>query len=299
MHNFDYHSPNSLSEALALYQADLAHSRYLAGGTDLFLLLEHGQQDIRTVIDLKRIPNLAKIEATGDGAYRIGALTPMAEVEKHPDLLAACPALCEAASKVGGPAVRNRATLGGNVCNASPAADTATPLLVLDARCQVAGPQGERTIPLAEFFESPRKSVLGPGEILVALEIPRSESNGGMRSGNAFARVTRSAMDIAVVNAAAWVCLDGQGNLTGLRVALGAVAPTPLLLKNVAQAHLEKPVDGTPLQTLLETVRAEAEAAAKPIDDVRASAAYRQDVAGTLAQRAVAQAIQRTLAKAT
>jgi CO/xanthine dehydrogenase FAD-binding subunit len=279
MHNFNYHAPASVAEAVALMQADPAHSRYLAGGTDLFLALEHRERGVRAVIDLKRIPGLDGIGVGPGSAWRIGALTRMAEIERHPDLRRHFPALCAAAAAVGGPPIRNRATLGGNLCNASPAADTATPLLALAAAVVVTEPAGERSLPLAELWRGPRATALAPGAVLTAIELPAPPP----RCGNAFQRLTRSAMDIALVNAAARVVLDDDGRAESVLVALGAVAPTVMLVAGLETSLVGEPLD----EDALEQVRAQAEAAARPIDDVRASAAYRAEMAGVLAARAV------------
>ena len=284
MINFSYHTPATLDEAQHLLAGDPARNRLLAGGTDLYLVLEHWAETAGQVIDLKRIPGLDGVEATPEGGWRIGALTRMADVERDGPLRGSLPALCEAAAVVGGPPVRNRATLGGNLCNASPAADTAPPLLAMDAAVEISGPGGLRTVPLAQLWDGPRSTTLAPGEILTAVTIPPP----GPRAGNAFARVTRSAMDIAVVNAAAVVALDGQGLLTSLRIALGAVGPMVVAVPGLEEL-IGKPVDAA----LAKDVERRAEAAAQPISDVRASAAYRREMAGVLAGRAVREAAQR------
>jgi carbon-monoxide dehydrogenase medium subunit len=279
MHPFAYHTPATLADAIALMQADLAHSRYLAGGTDLYLALEHQLAEVHTVIDLKGIAGLDGVGVGPGTAWRIGALTCMAELERHPDLRRHFPALCDAAAVVGGPPIRNRATLGGNLCNASPAADTATPLLALGATVAVADAAGERTLPVAELWRGPRATTLAPGAVLTAIGLPAPPP----RSGNAFRRLTRTAMDIALVNAAARVALDEDGRAESVVVALGAVAPTVILV-----AGLESTLAGALLdEDALDEVRSQAEAAARPIDDVRASAAYRSEMAGVLAARAV------------
>lgn len=279
MQSFSYHAPQSLAQALALMAEDPEHSRFLAGGTDLYLALEHRLQGIERVIDLKRIPGLQGVEAGPGGAWRIGALTPMAEIEHHAELRRRYPALCAAAAVVGGPPVRNRATLGGNLCNASPAADTATPLLALSATVVVAEGSGERRMPLAELWSGPRRTTLAPGAVLTAVELPAPAP----RSGNAFQRITRSAMDIAVVNAAARVTLDAGGQVESVVVALGAVAPTVILVSSLESALAGRALD----DSALDDVRAQAEAAARPIDDARASGGYRAEMAGVLAARAV------------
>lgn len=206
MQSFAYHAPASLDEAIGLMLADPAHSRYLAGGTDLYLALEHKPEPVHHVIDLKHIPALSGIERNNAG-WRIGALTRMADIEVHAELVASLPALAESAGFVGGPPVRNRATLGGNLVNASPAADTATPLLALDASVTVVGKEGERNIPIADLWQGPRVTTMAPGEVLTAITLPAPPDG----SGNGFARLTRTAMDIALVNAAARIDLDGSG----------------------------------------------------------------------------------------
>ncbi len=287
MQNFAYHAPATLEEALSLMAADPEHSRYLAGGTDLYLALEHKPEPVAHVIDLKRIPGLDGIGGDSTQGIRIGALTQMSAIESHPLLSAAYPSLAAAAGFVGGPPVRNRATLGGNLVNASPAADTATPLAALDAKVVIAGSGGEREIPLPELWSGPRRTTLATGEIVTAVILPPLSAN----TGNAFARVARSAMDIALVNAAASLTLDGLtqdggGKLASLRVALGAVGPTVLMVPGVEDALRGKPLN----EEALEAVRAGARKAAQPITDVRAGAEYRADMAGVLAARATSQA---------
>jgi CO/xanthine dehydrogenase FAD-binding subunit len=290
MQTLSYHAPATLAEAVALMQADPAHSRYLAGGTDLFLALEHRLPEVHTVIDLKHIPGLDGIGVGPGTAWRIGALTRMGDIEQHADLQRHFPALCAAAAVVGGPATRNRATLGGNLCNASPAADTATPLLALSATLLVADGAAERSVPLAELWSGPRRMTLAPGAVVTAIALAAPAA----RSGNAFARLTRVAMDIALVNAAASVTLDDAGRAESVVVALGAVAPTVILVADLETALAGKALD----DAALEEVRAQAEAAARPIDDVRASAAYRAEMAGVLAARAVRQAAARARGEA-
>ena len=279
MHDFTYHTPATLAEAIALMQADPANSRYLAGGTDLYLALEHGAAPAGVVIDLKGVAGLDGIVALPEGGWRIGALTRMADIEHHAELQRDYPSLCAAAEVVGGPPIRNRATLGGNLCNASPAADTSTPLLALGATVAVSDGEQERTLPLAELWRGPRQTTLAPSSVLTAIMLPPPAP----RSDNAFQRLTRSAMDIAVVNAAVCLALDEAGCVASLRVALGAVAPVVVLVEGLESALAGKPVD----EAACEQVRSRAQAAARPIDDVRASAAYRAEMAGTLAMRAL------------
>ncbi|MBI3993756.1 MAG: xanthine dehydrogenase family protein subunit M [Candidatus Lambdaproteobacteria bacterium] len=288
MHDVTYHAPTSLAEALRLLGNDPAHTRPLAGGTDLHLQMERGGNAWRHVVDLKRIAELAGIARNPDGGYTIGALTLAAEVESHVDLAADYPALAQGAACIGGPPIRNRATLGGNVCNASPAADSSPPLLALGARAVVAGAEGTRELPLADLWRGPRQTTLAPGELLTALRLPPPP----VRGGSAFTRLTRSAMDIALVNAAAQVALDAQGHIAQAALALGAVAPVVLLVPQAAEAVRGRAWSAE----LAAEVARLASAAAQPIDDIRASADYRREMAGVLAARAMAQAVERARA---
>jgi carbon-monoxide dehydrogenase medium subunit len=282
MHDFTYHAPATLAEAFDHKSKAAAGGRFLAGGTDLFLAMEWGQADVGTVIDLKGIPELSGVEKLPDGGYRIGALTRMAQIENDEALRAALPALADAAAVVGGPPIRNRATVGGNLCNASPAADTSTPLLALGAEVVLASAAGERTVPLAELWSGPRNTTLQPGELLKEVHVPALPPGGAC----AFERLTRTVMDIAVVNAAAVVAVDKQGRFASAALALGAVAPTVLAVPEVNDELKGQACD----EAALERVRAAAERAARPIDDQRASADYRREMAGVLAARAVRRA---------
>lgn len=282
MQDFTYHAPATLAEALTLKAEAGPDARFLAGGTDLFLAMEFTESPVGTVVDLKNISDLQGMEKLKDGGWRLGALALMAEIEAHGELRRDYPALADSAMVVGGPPVRNRATLGGNVCNASPAADTSTPLLALGADAVAASGSGERTMPLADLWSGPRATTLAAGEVLKEILLPSPAA----RSGSAFERLTRAAMDIALVNAAAAISVDEAGNIATGRCTLGAVGPTVLEVDGLEGALKGK---GCTEETL-EQVRKLARAAAKPIDDKRASAEYRRDMAGVLAARAVKRA---------
>ena len=288
MHEFTYHAPTTLHEALRLLAGDPAHTRPLAGGTDLHLQMARGGNAWRHVVDLKRIGKLGGISRDRAGGYTIGALTLASEVETHAGLIRDYPALAEGAACIGGPPIRNRATIGGNVCNASPAADCSPPLLALGARAVVAGAGGTRELPLADLWLGPRRTTLAPGELLTALKLPPPPPRGG----SAFTRLTRSAMDIALVNAAAQVALDAQGRIAQAALALGAVGPVVLLVPEVAEALSGRAWS----DALAAKVTRLASAAARPIDDIRAGADYRREMAGVLAARAMAQAVERARA---
>jgi carbon-monoxide dehydrogenase medium subunit len=209
----------------------------------------------------------------------------MADLVDHADLKAAYPALTDAAGFVGGPAIRNRATLGGNLCNASPAADTATPLLALRAELDVVGNAGKRSLPISGFWRGPGQTALAPDEVLTAIRLPARPQH----SGNAFQRVTRTAMDIAIANAAVDLAVDDAGRLVQIAIAIGAAGPTVLSVPGVEQALRGKAIDAA----ALDWIAAHVAEAARPRDDVRGSAAYRKDQCGVLAKRAVRRALHR------
>ncbi|MDH4248353.1 MAG: xanthine dehydrogenase family protein subunit M [Deltaproteobacteria bacterium] len=287
MQDFTYHAPAELSEALSLHRADPEHTRFLAGGTDLYLSLEHGDKAVRHVVDLKGISGLSGIRKDPDGSFHIGALTLMVALERHSELNALYPVLCEAAHMVGGPALRNRATVGGNVCNASPAADTGSALLALEAQAVVVSNSGERRIPIRQLWRGPRQNTLAPGEVLATLVLPPQPAG----TGSAFARVTRSVMDISVVNASAVVRLDDAGRIAYLSLSVGAVAPTPLAVPEASKMMLGK----TPNEVSLTALSTLVESLARPITDNRGNMDYRRDMAGVLAARVVRIAAERAI----
>ncbi len=282
---FEYVAPASLQEAVEILGRHGAKARALAGGTDLFLRMERGGWAPEVVVDLKAVPGLAEIRFEPTQGLTLGALTLHAEVAAHPVVREKYPALALGAGWVGGPQMRNRGTVGGNLCNASPAADTAAPLIVLGARVRLVSAGGERVLALEEFFTGPGKTVLNPGEILAEVLVPPPPP----RSGGDYQRRTRTAMDIAVVGAAVAVALDGGSTCKDARIALASVAPTPL--RAAAAAAVLRGKDLTP-ERVAEAARAAA-AEARPIDDVRATAAYRRAMVEVLTRRALANALAR------
>jgi CO/xanthine dehydrogenase FAD-binding subunit len=282
---FDYAAPASLDEALALLARHGEAARPLAGGTDLLLNLRSGRRRVGLLVDLKRVPGLDAVEARPGGGVRIGALASHAALLDSPLLAGpAFRALVEGAGWVSGPQIRNRGTVGGNLCNASPAADLAPPLLALGAEVEVARHGSARgRLPLADLFAGPGRTGLGPGEVLAAVELPAAAGS----AGSAYERATRVAIDIALVGVAASVTLAPDGSVAGARVALGAVAPTPTLSRGASAALVGR-------RPSVEALAAAARAAAadsRPIDDVRASAAYRRHMVEVLARRALERAV--------
>ena len=258
----------------------------LAGGTDLLPALRRELARPHLLVNLKHIPGLAGVRRVRGGVW-IGALTTVAELLCSPLLAARFPVLVEAARDFGSPQIRTMATLGGNLCSAIPSADLPLPLLVLDARLQVTGPEGEREISVSEFFRGVGKTALGRGEILTAITLPRPP----VHSGAACVRLTgRKAMDLATAAAAASITLKPDG-VTGrhVRIALGAVGPTPRRAF-LAEALLE----GGPITPdLIAEASGVAARECQPITDFRASAEYRREMIEVLVRRAVTEACVR------
>jgi len=279
-----YEAPRSVADAVRLMRADPT-ARVLAGGTDLLIQFRAGARQPSAFIDVKRIPELIAISESANGV-RIGAAVNAASICEHPVLNQFWPGLVEATHLIGSTQIQGRASLGGNLCNASPAADSTCALIVNRARCVIAGLSGERTVSVEEFCTAPGRTVLEPGEILVAIELPKPSS----RTADAYLRlIPRSEMDIAVVGAAVGVTLDATGTCTAARVAVGAVAPTALLVPAAAAALVGSHLDDDALGRAAEAARA----VARPIDDKRGTVAYRRQVVGVLVKRAAAKAAER------
>jgi carbon-monoxide dehydrogenase medium subunit len=274
-----YEAPTSVSETLRLMAADPGAS-LMAGGTDLLVQFRVGVKRPTAFIDLKRIPELSSLSIDADG-LRLGAAVSAAELVEDAAFKRLWPGLAEAAALIGSTQIQGRSSVGGNLCNGSPAADTPCSLIVNRAICVVAGPAGERHVAAEAFVTAPGTTILGRGEFLVAIRIPRPAP----RTSDAYLRLTpRTEMDIAVVGSAVSVTLDADGVCTAARVALAAVAPTPLLVPEAADALI-----GTRLEAgALSRAAAAASAAARPIDDKRGTIAYRRQIAGVLTRRAAA-----------
>jgi CO/xanthine dehydrogenase FAD-binding subunit len=281
-----YEAPRSLAEAVDLIGTTPGAS-VMAGGTDLLVQFRAGIKQPTAFIDVKRIPDLVGIEITGDG-LRLGAATAALDIARDAQLTRLWPGIAEAVALIGSTQIQGRSSVGGNLCNASPAADTPCALIVNRADCVIAGPDGERTVPAELFVKGPGKNALEPGEILVAIRVPRPEAH----TADAYLRLTpRSEMDIAVVGAAVSLGLDDSGICRRARVALAAVAPTPILVEAAGQALIGTRVDADALDRLAAAARQ----ATRPIDDKRGTIEYRRTVAGVLAKRAAAIALRRAL----
>ena len=272
----EYLSPGSVAEAVRALQVDGA--RVMAGGTDLLVQMRIGRAKPNVVVDLKRIPGIADIREE-DGAFIIGAAASGAALGEHEALRKAWPGVVEAANLIGSTQVQGRASLGGNLCNASPAADSVPALIAAGATCVIAGPNGEREAPVETIQVAPGKTTLAKGEVLLAFRLPKWTAH----TGDAYLRlIPRTEMDIAVVGAGVCVTLDATGKCIAARVSVGAVAPTALLVEAAGAALVGSSFDDAALAKLEAAIAA----AARPISDKRGTAEYRTKVAAVLARRA-------------
>jgi carbon-monoxide dehydrogenase medium subunit len=279
-----YEAPSSIGDAIRLIQAD-PNAKIMAGGTDLLVQFRSGLRRPSAFIDIKRIPELVAFAIDARGLH-IGAAAPAAALVESESLRQLFPGLSESIALIGSMQIQGRGSVGGNLCNASPAADTPCALIVNRAECLIAGPNGTRHVAAETFSLGPGKTVLESGEFLVAIHVPRPAAH----TGDAYLRLTpRSEMDIAVVGAAVSVTVDDHGRCTAARVALSAVAPTPLLVPAAADALIGTTLDAA----AFERAAAAARDAARPIDDKRGTVAYRRQVAGVLTKRAAAIATHR------
>ncbi len=271
---FNYFSPSSLGETFKMLSDYKGKSRLLAGGTDLLVKMKKGAVSPDVVVDLSKISELSFIELAG-GNLRIGGLTRLADIGESSLVREKAPALAEAIDVLASSQVRNRATIAGNLCNASPAADTAPPLLVLDASVKLRSPDGERIVPLAEFFLGPEQTVAKPDEGLTEVIIPLQEGS------SAFIKLgRRKAFTLSVTSVAAFTRVK-DGRFEEVRVALGAVSPTPMRARKVEEALKGKEVNEENIEKAAEAVKEEC----CPITDVRASAEYRTEMSYVLTKR--------------
>ena len=279
-----YAAPTSVAEVVELLGTD-PEARVFAGATDLVPQMRAGRPEPGLAVDLKKIDRLMDVSFEG-GTWRIGAAAPTADLTANAALATDLPGLVYAGGLIGSDQIQNRASLGGNLCNASPAADSVPSLVVNDARAVVAGPDGERTVAVLDIPTGPGRTSLAPGEFIVCFEVDRPPA----RTSDAYLRlIPRTEMDIAVVGAAARITLDDDGNCAGAAIALGAVAPTVVVVPAATEALVGGPItDG-----VLAAVAAAASETANPIDDKRGTVTYRRQVAGVLAKRAVLEAAGR------
>jgi carbon-monoxide dehydrogenase medium subunit len=283
-----YHAPDTIEQAVALLAGDVG-ARPLSGGTDLIVQMRSGRNVPSALVDLKRIAGMKGIRALPSGGFAIGAATPCTALKNDKALAAAWPGVVEAANLIGSVQVRNRATMAGNLCNASPAADSVPALVAAGATCLVAGPDGTREVAVEDIPAAPGRTSLAAGEFVVEIRLP------AQAGGDAYLRsIPRTEMDIAVVGAGVSLVVDSGGTCTAARVAIGAVAPTVLLVKEAGVALVGSKLDDAALDRMAEAVRA----ACKPIADKRGTVEYRTAMAGVLAKRVVRIALERAGVKA-
>ena len=280
-----YEAPKSLDQAVALLAAEQGETRVLAGGTDLLVQMRTDVIEPVLLVDIKGIAELRQIKEEA-GGFRIGAAVTGAELKEHPRLKTVWPGVVEAANLIGSTQVQGRATMGGNLCNGSPAADSVPALIAAGAKASIVGPKGRREVPVEEIMLAPRKLSLTKGELIASFLLPARAP----RSSDAYLRfIPRTEMDIAVVGCGVCLTLDTKDTCTAARVALGAVAERPLLVAAAAAALVGSKVDAAALDKL----DAAARAACRPIDDKRGTKDYRIKVAGVLARRATQIALER------
>lgn len=290
MQSFHYTRAGTVEEAVAQLAAQGGQARPLSGGTDLIVQLREGRRSLEQVVDVKHLPELMQLSYDPAAGLIIGAAVPCHRIYGDAAIAAAYPGLIDSATLIGGIQIQGRASLGGNLCNASPAADSIPTLIAYSAICEIAGPHGRRSVPVEAICNGPGRTILAQGELLVAIRIAAPAP----RSGAAYLRFTpRNEMDIAVVGAGVHVTLDAAGeHFTAARVSLGAVAATPLLVDAAGASLVGQPVSP---DAIAEAARIAREAA-QPIDDIRGTASQRRHLAGVLVRRALEQAVARARA---
>jgi aerobic carbon-monoxide dehydrogenase medium subunit len=280
-----FESPATVKDAVALLAKEKGKAFVLAGGTDLLVKMKSGILEPDLVVDIKRIKGMREVKKTASG-FSIGAGTPCVALIENAALMKAWPGVIEASQLIGSKQVQGRSTMSGNLCNASPAADSVPALVAANAKVVIAGPKGKRKLAVEDVPAGVGRTNLKKGEFIEAIELPNRKA----KSGDAYVRFTpRTEMDIAVVSCGINLTVDGKGVITDARVALGAVAPTVLLVKDAAKAIIGSTLDDAAKARLA----AAASAACKPIDDKRGTVEFRTDVAGVLAKRAAEIAYKR------
>ena len=284
MQEVRYASPKTLEEACSLMAGANGSGRILAGGTDLLVQMRSGAQAPGLIVDIKKISEMMTISESG-GSYRVGAAVSGAVIGEHSGLSKAWPGVVEAINLIGSTQVQGRASAGGNLCNASPAADSVPALVAAGAMVTIQGPKGRRDVPVEKFNSGPGRTTLQPGEIVVSFTLPARPKG----SSDAYLRlIPRTEMDIAVVGVGVSLTLK-DGTCTAARVGLGAVAPTVLLVEDAGKALTGSKLD----DKALEAAAAACRAACKPIDDKRGTIVYRTKIAGVLLKRAATIAAER------
>ena len=279
MRAIQYAAPSTVEDAVSILAEHGSDARMLAGGTDLIVQVREDARDTEVFVDAKHIPELMDVSVNSDGSTTLGAAVPCHELYNDAQFTTAYPAVTDAARIIGSTGIQGRASVGGNLCNSGPAGDTIPALIVHSAICNIAGPDGNRTVAVEDFCTAPGRNVLDDGELLVSLTLPKPAAS----SGTHYLRfIPRNEMDIAVVGAGAYLQLDGD-NITAARVALGAVAPTPLFVQAAGDALAGMTADEDAFAVAADIARD----AASPIDDMRGTIAHRKQLSYVLTQRAL------------
>ena len=274
---FEYHAPTSLKEALDLLSRYGGEAALLAGGTDLLVKAKQRLVEPRHIVNIKSVKELNGIEEKDDGIH-IGAATKLRAIEKSETIRDKLPVLQEAVKTIGSVQIRSMATIGGNLCNASPAADSATALLAVDAKACTISSEGARTLPIEEFFLGPGQTALKPNELLAKVSLPFLPEG----CGAAFRKIGRTSLDIATVNIATMLRLE-EDIVIDCKIALGAVAPTPIRVRKAEETLKGKELTDKALQATAKTVSE----SISPITDIRATAEYRREVSAALLRDAL------------
>jgi carbon-monoxide dehydrogenase medium subunit len=285
MHTMRYEAPDTIKAAVGLLSKARGTSRILAGGTDLLVQMRSGMLEPDLIVDIKNIPGMFDIKVDKDGCW-IGAAVSGAELGEHPKVRKSWPGVVEAVELIGSTQIQGRATMVGNLCNASPAADSVPAMIAAGAMARIVGPKRARNVPVEEIATAPGKTSLKKGEFVSGIFLPKPKP----RTGEAYLRfIPRTEMDIAVVGAGVRLTLNAKGVCTDARVSLGAVAARALIVKDAAKALIGTKVDAAALDKLA----AVCSGAARPIDDKRGTKEFRIKVAGVLARRAAIKALER------
>ena len=287
MRDFEYVAPTTLEEAIRLMNWEGLRTKALAGGTDVLVQLRGRRFEIDRLVDVKKVPELNELTCSESGGLTVGAAVPCCSVYEDAEIQRLYPGMVDAASLIGGIQIQSRATIGGNLCNSAPSGDTIPAMMVHETTCDIAGPNGHRTVLVADFCTGPGQSVLGPGEILVALRVPPPRANFGAH----FLRfIPRNEMDIAIASAGASVLLDGDGQrIQSAIIALGSVAPTPVIAREAMDFLVGKEAS----EAVIKEAGEVAKSAARPIDDMRGTTKQRIHLVSVLTKRALQGAISR------
>ncbi len=281
MNGFDYIEAKDLNDALTILDRERGNACPVAGGTNVVVKSKAGRIKDKLLVSIDRLDELRGIEET-DGYISIGALTTIAQIAESELLKEKAPVLWQAAQVFADPLIRNRATIGGNVADASPTADTAPPLLVLDAEVILQSMRGERILPLDSFFHNVCSTALEDDELVVAVRFRPCKTGAFVKHG------LRNAMAKTLISAASIIQLDGEGKVEQCAIAMGSVAPRPIRARNAEDALRGHPLTEETLTRMKEAVKQDIH----PIESIRASVFYRSNVACTIAERAVKKAVQ-------